>query len=140
MTRTKDHVGRFDAAPVHRFRGFRIVSRSDTEAILSMEARPEFVQEAGVVHGGMLTSLADTAAVCVLFPGLPSDRMMTSIEFKVNFLRPALPDRGPITAHARLVQRGRRVGVCEVEVSQADKPVVRGLFTYLFFRQEDRDA
>lgn len=140
MTRAKDHVGRFDAAPVNRFLGFRIVSRSGTEAVLCMEARPEFVQEGGVVHGGMLTSLADTAAVCVLFPELPSDRMMTSIEFKVNFLRPAIPGRGPITARARLIQRGRRIGVCDVEVSQAKKPVARGMFTYLFFRREERDA
>lgn len=140
MTRANDRSIRFDAAPVNRFLGFRIVSRSASDAILSMEARPEFVQEGGVVHGGLLTSLADTAAVCVLFPELPAGRMMTSIEFKVNFLRPAHPDRGPITARARLVQRGQRVGVCDVEVSQAEKPVARGLFTYLFFRPEDRDG
>ena len=140
MTRANDHAGRFDGAPVNRFLGFRIVSRSGDEAVLSMEARAEFVQEGGVIHGGMLTSLGDTAAVCVLFPELPSDRMMTSIEFKVNFLRPALPGRGPLTARARLVQRGRRIGVCDVEVSQAERPVARGLFTYLFFRQDERDG
>ena len=57
---------------------------------------------------------------------------MTSIEFKLNFLSPARPGGERLTARALVVRRGRRVGVCDVEVVQGDKLVAKGLFTYLF--------
>lgn len=60
---------------------------------------------------------------------------MTGVELKMNFLRPALADRGELRARSRVVQRGRRIGVCQVEVSQADRPVALGTFTYLFFER-----
>jgi uncharacterized protein (TIGR00369 family) len=69
--------------------------------------------------------------VYALIPGLDTDQTMTSIELKLNFLRPVLAERGVVTARATKVQLGRTVGVSDVEVSQSGKPVARGLFTYL---------
>ncbi len=137
-SRPDDRAERFADVPLNRHLGFRLIARSVDEAVLAMDARPELVQEEGVIHGGVLAALADTAAVYTLIPGLAAGRTMTSVEFKVNFLRPALPDRGPVTARARVVQRGRRIGVCDVEVTQAGRPVARGLFTYLVYEADER--
>jgi uncharacterized protein (TIGR00369 family) len=123
----------FARVPIVRHFGMRIVSRSSGEALLAMDPLPEHLQEEGIVQGGVLSALADTAAVYTLYPELPAGRTMTSIEFKMNFLRPATPDRGPVAARARVVQRGRRIALCEVDVTQADKLVARGSFTYLLF-------
>lgn len=122
----------FSGVPVARTLGMRLESRSPEEAVVAMDVGEEFLQDEGVLQGGIVTALADAAAVQVLYPDRPDGHSMTSIELKINFLRPALPDRGPLVAHARLVQRGRRVGLCDVEVSQAGKLVAKGLFTYLF--------
>ena len=129
-------IAAFSRVPIVGHFGLRLTSQSADETVLSMEPRPEFLQEEGVVQGGVLSVLADTAAVYTLYPELPPDRLMTSIEFKMNFLRPATADRGPVTARARVVQRGRRVALCEVDLTQAGKLVARGSFTYLLFERE----
>ena len=76
-------------------------------------------------------SLADTAAVYAILSGLQGDRRMTSIEFKVNFLAAAWPQRGALHAVATLVRRGRRIAVCESAVFQDGNELLRGLFTYV---------
>ena len=122
----------FSEVPANRYLGLRLVSRSAEEAVVAMEVAPDHIQETGVVHGGILSTVADTAAVYTFHPDLPDDHGMASIEFKMNFLRPATADRGPIIARARVLRRGRNVGVCEVELVQAEVLVAKGLFTYLF--------
>lgn len=117
--------------PVNRFLKLRLVARSSRRAVVAMPLRPAYRQEGGVVHGGLVATLADTAAVYLVLPHLRRGNGMTSIEFKINFLRPALVDSGELMARSRLVKRGRRVAVCEVEVRQGGRAVARGLFTYL---------
>lgn len=126
----------FDATAVNRHLGFRLLQSGGQCGIVEMEPGDEHLQEKGIVHGGLLSALADTAAVYALFPDLLDGQSMTSIEFKVNFLRPVTRDGGCIRATSGVIQRGRRIGVCEVDVVQAGKAVARGTFTYLFFGVE----
>ncbi len=127
----------FYDVPINKFFGYTLVSREPKETVVSMEIRPEFLQEEGLVQGGILSAIADTAAVYTFFPDLDDGATMTSIEFKVNFLRPAVPGNGALMARARVIQRGRKIGVCDVEVTQSDAVVLKGLFTYMFY---DRDT
>jgi uncharacterized protein (TIGR00369 family) len=127
----------FYDVPINKFLHYELVSRTPGETVISMDVRPEFLQEEGLVQGGILSAIADTAAVYTFLPDLDESQNMTSIEFKVNFLKPASPGSGPIIARARVVQRGRKVGVCEVEVSQGDSRVLKGLFTYLFYPRSE---
>lgn len=126
----------FYNVPVNKLFSYKLVSRSSEETVLSMEAREEFLQEEGLVQGGILSAIADTAAVYTFYPDLAPGQTMTSIEFKVNFLRPAAPGRGPLTARAKVVQRGKKVGICDVEVLQSEAVVLKGLFTYMFYERE----
>ena len=123
----------FYDVPVNKFFGYTLVSRKQGEATISMEVKPQFLQEEGLVQGGILSAIADTAAVYTFYPDLEEGSTMTSIEFKVNFLRPAVPGRGPLVARAKAIQRGRKIGVCDVEVSQSEDLVLKGLFTYMFY-------
>jgi len=92
-------------------------------------------KEGGVVHGGTVSTLADTAAVYTLHPYLTENQSMTSIEFKMNFLSPVLIENGDLLAQANLVKRGRKVALCDVEIYQKEKLVAKGLFTYLIFKR-----
>lgn len=111
------------------------MSRTAHGARISMEVRQEQTQEQGVLHGGIISALADTAAVYAFYPDLEPNRTMTSIEFKVNFLNAAQPGKGTLTAQSKVLKRGKRTGVCEVEVAQGDKLIAKGIFTYLFFER-----
>jgi uncharacterized protein (TIGR00369 family) len=125
----------FDDVPSNKLLGFRLVSRTNEGACLSMEVQPEQLQEEGVLHGGLISALADSAAVYAFYPDLEEMRTMTSIEFKLNFLNPALPGKGQVIAQSKVLKRGRRIGVCEVEVRQLEKPIAKGIFTYLFYER-----
>jgi len=127
---------RYGRVPVNRHFGFRLLAHDAGGARVSMELLPEYLQEEGLVQGGVVAALADNAAVYAFLPELDGDTGTTGIEFKINFLSPARLDAGPLVARSRVVRRGRRLGVCDVEVVQGDRPVARGLFTYLFIRRE----
>jgi uncharacterized protein (TIGR00369 family) len=131
----KDRDQKFLDVPANRYLGFQLISLSAGGARISMEVMQEQLQETGVLHGGIISALADTAAVYALYPDLEPTRTMTSIEFKINFLNAALPGKGTVTAESKVLKRGKRTGVCEVEVSQAGKLVAKGIFTYLFFER-----
>lgn len=133
---SSDLTTAFARVESNRLFHLRIVSHTGARAEIAMPVKRAFTQEGGVVHGGLVTLVADTAAVYALLPELPAGQTMTSIELKMNFLRPALPDRGELVARAAVVRRGRRVGVCEVDVFQADTAVATGLFTYLIYDAE----
>lgn len=127
----------FDEVPANRHFGFRLLERSAQGATIAMEPRADLMQEEGVVHGGALSALADSAAVHAFYEDLPPDRSMTSIEFKVSFLSSARDGDGTLLARSRVVRRGARVGVCEVEVTQRERLVAKGLFTYLFLERHE---
>ena len=123
----------FSKVPANRLFKFSLIAASDKQAEISMPLDKTYLQEGGVVHGGIISTLADTAAVYTVHPYLNENQSMTSIEFKMNFLSPVLIENGDLLARARLVKRGRKVALCDVEVFQKEKLVAKGLFSYLLF-------
>lgn len=121
--------------PVNRFFGYTLCERTPTSARVSMSIREDYLQGEGAVQGGIISALADAAAVAMLVPGLRLGMAMTGVEFKLNFLQPTLLGRGDPIAHAQTVRTGRTIAVCEVEVRQGDNLIAKGLFTYLFFER-----
>jgi len=73
----------------------------------------------GVVHGGLVCTLLDTVAGCAVHTTLPAGMAYTSIELKVNYLRPVHASSGPLTAIGRVVKPGRRVAFAEGEILDA---------------------
>ena len=89
---------------------------------------PERCTAAGVLHGGYLMSLADTAAATLAFLNLPAGATTATIEAKTNFLTAVRS--GSVTARAEPVHVGRRTIVVEVDVTdEAGKLVSRTLQT-----------
>jgi len=117
--------------PLARWFGLRFGAPTGERARVSLPLFPELLQSEGIVHGGVLSTLADTAAVHVLQPVLAPGERMTSIEFKLNFLAPATLDGEVLVAEARALRRGRTILLAEVDVHQGATLVARGTFTYL---------
>jgi uncharacterized protein (TIGR00369 family) len=121
----------FSEVPINRLLGLELRSSAPEGATIALAPRAEFGQEYGVIHGGVLSTLADTAAVYALHPFLEPDERMTSIEFKVNFLAPATAAAGEVVAESKVAKRGRTVAVVHVDVRQGATLVLTGLFTYI---------
>ena len=124
-------AGMFATTPVNGFLDMRLVSRESDRVEVRARSRPEFGQEYGIVQGGILGALADTAAVYLIIPEAMDRGRVNGIEYKMNFLRPATAGGGELVAVATPVRIGRRIAVCSVDVSQDGRLVARGTFTYL---------
>ena len=82
--------------------------------MLAFEAGDAALGPTGQVHGGVVSMLAEPAAVLALLPLLPPDRHAVTADFHAQFLRPAKAHRR-IELTGRVVKAGRQLAFCEVE-------------------------
>ena len=107
------------------------------EVICSMVVTEEMSNRNGVLHGGALMTLADTAAGSAAFINSPAEVSNTTVEAKTNFMRPVkVGDR--LTARAVPVHLGRTTVVLQVTLTRGDGKVA-GLATqtHLFLGWKD---
>jgi uncharacterized protein (TIGR00369 family) len=97
-----------------RFLGFDLEGASEGHAVLRMQAGPRHKQLNGVVHGGILAAMADTAAAIAAYTTVPKGTALATIELKINYLE-AVPG-GRIIADARVLRTGRNFVVAECEI------------------------
>jgi len=121
----------FERTPCNRWLGFRLIERSAARVTIAQDITKDMVQETGVMQGGLLTSLADTAAVYLLWPDLGEDRTMTGTTVSMQFLGGAHLDLGELIAKAVPLRVGRTIAVCESIIHQGDRLIAKGTFTFL---------
>jgi 1,4-dihydroxy-2-naphthoyl-CoA hydrolase len=114
--------------------GIEVVTNRPDEVRARVAWRPERCTTAGVLHGGVIMSLADTTGASCAFQNLPEDAAgTTTIESKTNFLR-AVRD-GYAEAVSRPLHAGRTVVVVETDVTDAaGRPVAKVLQTQAVLR------
>jgi uncharacterized protein (TIGR00369 family) len=89
----------------------------------------------GTIHGGILGDLADAAMGMAYFSSLGPGESFTTLELKINFLRPFWT--GLLVAHGKVVQRGRTVGMTECDVvDDQGRLIARATSTCLTLRGE----
>jgi len=93
---------------------------------MSVELVPEqrHYNPLGSVHGGVLSTLLDTAAGCSVHSTLAVGEGYTSLDLTVKFLRPATVDSGRLRAVGKVIQRGRRTALAEAQVFDAHGKLV----------------
>lgn len=109
-------------APVARLVGFRSVSFGDGKAEFEMEADSRHHNPMGTVHGGILCTLADSAMGFAFASTLGPGESFTTLEVKMNYLRPVF--EGKLTATAKVVHRGKLVGLVDCDVVNAEGKLV----------------
>jgi len=99
-------------------------------AVLGVEVRKELLQLQGVLHGGAMASLIDTAvAMAIVSVSEPEDRF-TTVELKINYLAPVRDGR--VTADARIIRDGRRIVVADCDAFDSNgRLAAKGLLTYI---------
>jgi uncharacterized protein (TIGR00369 family) len=113
-----------DGSPLIRFCGMRIeaIDRAAGSIVVAVELRPELERRAGSGqwHGGALAALIDTAGDFALAVGLGAP--VPTINFRVDYLRPAMTARLAATATVR--RAGRTVAVVDIDVHDAEGRLV----------------
>ena len=120
-----------------RLLGIEIDSIEPSRARLSVEVRQELLQLQGVMHGGAIASLIDTAvAFAIISVSEPQDRF-TTVEMKVNYL--SAIREGRVVADARLIRDGRRIIVADCDVFDSQgRLAAKGLLTYIRLNERGR--
>ncbi|WP_319763737.1 PaaI family thioesterase [Maridesulfovibrio sp.] len=98
-------AGEVPENPFLDFMGIRVEEVKDGFARLSMEIRPEFLQGAGNIQGGLSIALSSEAAAHAVMTTLAPGEDMVTVELKNNFLAPA--SKGMLTAESTVFKRGR---------------------------------
>jgi len=121
-----------ETVPFGKLLGLKLESIKPGEATLSLEIRDDFMQNNGVVHGGVIASLIDSATAFSIIPLLGKDERITTVDLTINYLRPLVS--GTIKATARVLREGGRVIVTSADVfDPVGNLASTALSTYLRF-------
>ena len=104
--------------PVAELLGIDLVSAGGGECTMRLEAGEQHSNPMGTIHGGVIGDVADAAMGMAYFSGLEPGESFTTLELRINFLRPFWT--GTLLAHGRVVHRGRTVGLTECDVVDGD--------------------
>src|SRR5947209_15850353 len=114
----EDRVARiheaFASVPYAKFLGLELGEMKPGKASLHLAVRDELRQNQGVLHGGAVASLIDTASAFAVVTQLEPDERVTTTDLTIHYLRPIVSGR--LTATARVIRGGRRLFVLSVEV------------------------
>lgn len=104
-----------------------------------MPIRPEYMQGAGFMQGGIIVAMADETIAHAIMTVLTPDTGITTIELKSNFLAPVR--EGDLIAEARIFKKGRTliIGDCLVKNGE-NRDVLRCSATFLTFSDKGESA
>lgn len=120
----------FAAVPYARFLGLQLGEVRQGQVSIQLDIRDELKQNQGVVHGGAIASLIDTASAFAVLTQIDLDERVTTTDLTIHYLRPAITGR--IVATARIIRRGRRLFVLSVDVlDDAGSHIATALTTYI---------
>jgi uncharacterized protein (TIGR00369 family) len=109
-------AGIFDRANFISHLGMKLVDVGDGSCSVELLTDERHLQQHGFVHAGVLATLADHAAGGAARSTVPDESDVITIEFKINFLKPA--PAGRLLGNARVLRAGKTVIVAETEVSK----------------------
>lgn len=111
-------------APIAAHFGMDLVEVEEGTVTFTCQPDESHYNPIGAVHGGLVCTVLDSALGCAAHTTLPAGVGYTSIEIKVNYLRPVTRDSGPLRCLGRVTKPGRRVAFAEGEVLDKDGRVV----------------
>jgi uncharacterized protein (TIGR00369 family) len=119
-----------DTVPFAQLLGIELDNISSGTATLGLTVRRELLQNHGVVHGGVIASLIDTATAFAIISLLAPSERVTTVDLTISYLRPLT--EGRLTTVARVLRSGRRLFVVSAEVFDKDgKLATTALSTYI---------
>jgi uncharacterized protein (TIGR00369 family) len=109
--------------------GFQLDAAEAGRAVLRMRVRERHKQLHGVVHGGVLAALADTAGGLATYMAVPRGTRIATVEMKINYLEPVA--KGTLIADARVIRRGKNLAVVDCDVREDEGELVaKALMTF----------
>jgi uncharacterized protein (TIGR00369 family) len=113
--------------------GIKLASIGTDEAVVELPYKDELATMGDVVHGGVVSTLIDTAAMAAAWASgeVPESAAGATVALSVNFV--ATAQGVDLRAYSNVVRRGGRLSFCEISVRDPDGELVaHGIATYRF--------
>ncbi len=119
--------------PIVQLLGMKPVFIGHGHAVIELETGPQHANPMGTLHGGVLCDIAD-AAMGMAFAGtLDPEQSFTSLELKINFLRPVW--NAKLRAEAKVVAKGKSIGLVDCDIrDERNKLVARASSTCMILK------
>ncbi|HWZ63099.1 MAG TPA: PaaI family thioesterase [Steroidobacteraceae bacterium] len=125
-------AGRLPMPPMGHTLGFRLVAVGEGTAVFEGAPGEQLLNPMGIVHGGWVLTLIDSATGCAAHTLLPPGVGYTTVETKVNFSRVIRADTPRVRCEGRVVSKGRQIISAEAVVKGSDgKVLAHGTSTLL---------
>ena len=126
--------GSLAVPPVCETTGIYPGKMGEGTATFTLEPAEWHYNPIGSVHGGILSTLADSALGCAVHSALPAGSGYTSLDLTIKFTRAATVDSGVLTCRGRVVTMGRRTATAEATIiDAADRVIGHAVSTCLVF-------
>lgn len=127
-------AGKLPPPPISKTLGFYLAEAEEGRAVFRGTPRYEHYNPLGVVHGGWTATLLDSALGCAVHTMVPAGIGYTTVEFKVNLVRPLSDRSGETICEGRVVHFGRTIATSEATLKTQDgKLIAHGTETCAIF-------
>ena len=127
-------AGKRPQPPIAELIGFHLIEVSPGHVVFSGTPEARHYNPIGTVHGGYACTLLDSCMACAVQASLPAGQGYTTLELKVNLVRPITAETGPVQAVGNTVHVGRRTGTAEGKLLDArGKLLAHGTTTCMIF-------
>lgn len=109
--------GELPPPPIMDTLGFTDLRPEPGRVVVEMPAAEFHYNPLGGVHGGVISTLLDTAAACAVHTTLAVGELYTSLDLTVKFLRPVTVESGLLTCEGTVIQRGRRTALAQAQLT-----------------------
>jgi uncharacterized protein (TIGR00369 family) len=111
--------GRHPAPPFSRSTNVYMIQAEEGRVVFEGEPTESFFNPLGTIHGGWTSAILDSAMACAVHTTLAAGQGYTTVEMKLNFVRPILPNMGKVTCEGVLIHRGGTLATSEGKLFDA---------------------
>jgi uncharacterized protein (TIGR00369 family) len=111
--------GRVSPAPISELLGFKLIEVEPGRAVFEVVPGEQHFNPIGVVHGGLAMTLLDSAMACSVQTEISAGSGYTTLEVKINLVRPITAGTGRMRAVGKTLHVGSRVGTAEGRLEDA---------------------
>jgi len=106
-------AGELPAPPIQQTLGFTLAEAEPGRTVFRGTPEFRYYNPIGTVHAGFAATLLDSAVACAVHTTLAKGEAYTTLELKLNLVRPITDKTGPVSAEGRVVHRGRTMATAE---------------------------
>ena len=111
--------GELPGVPIGTTLGFKVTEVENGRVVVSGRPDQRSYNLIGTVHGGWAAAVLDSALALSTLSTLDADQAFTTVDIRINYLRPLTVETGEVRAEGRVLQGGRRLAYCEAKLTDA---------------------